>query len=115
MTVDFESDKHDLDEYTSELMETARLLIEHTCQYVTWSDDPEIQTYQFICAKSRCSSCLQIISACSGCDAQQVVNEVFNQFPESYVPWEIFKKDYLPLNKELHAAFEKAQEEGKNV
>ena len=48
MTVDFESDKHDLDEYTSDLMETTRLLIEHTCQYVTWSDDPEIQTFQFI-------------------------------------------------------------------
>ena len=115
MTVDFESDKHDLDEYTSDLMETARLLIEHTCQYVTWSDDPDIQAYQFISAKSRVSSCLQVISSCSGCDAQQVVNEVFKQCAEMYVPQEFYKENYLSLNKELQAALKKAQEEGKNV
>ena len=114
MTVDFECHSKDMDEYTSDLMETARILIEHTCHYVTWSDEPDIQAYQFISAKVRTANCLQLISACSGCDAERVVNKVFEQCAEMYVPWEVYKENYLPLNKELHKRWKKAQEEISN-
>jgi len=106
MTVNFECDKHELDEYTSDLMETARVIIEQSRTYIYWSDDPKTQQEQYCAFKKQTSYCLKIISFCTAPDAAKVVDEVMAGSPEEYVPWHEYRMNFLHKREELKRAYD---------
>jgi len=101
MALDFECESHDLDEQTANLMETTRLLYEEQIAWIDWPEDLVKQRVEFALTKFKTVTCLRLITGISGEDAERVVHQVVDGSPEEYVPWLIYKQDYLPKNKEL--------------